>query len=224
MQENIRNFEALFSDCEDIKKRKIKVGEHFGKECYIAYIEVALSNVDWKDSAVGKFLEKLRSLPEQELTLFLFMDNIFDFHLLIYHMVAHNPDHGLLIFALQSFIDLLIREAIRMLELEGLAVTVPRKGAQVAKMTEKDLEDVLQIRRALDELAVSLACDNMTEDILEQLHEALLRCVRLTPSLAASCSSIRRSPGFNSPFNIASLSVWNTTSRKGMQRALVREM
>ena len=68
LQENIRNFEALFSDCEDIKKRKIKVGEHFGKECYIAYIEVALSNVDWKDSAVGKLLEKLRSLPEQELT------------------------------------------------------------------------------------------------------------------------------------------------------------
>ena len=32
-----------------------------------------------------------------------------------------------------------IREAIRMLEQEGLAVTVPRKGAQVARMTEKDL-------------------------------------------------------------------------------------
>ena len=32
-----------------------------------------------------------------------------------------------------------VREAIRMLEQEGLAVTVPRKGAQVARMTEKDL-------------------------------------------------------------------------------------
>ena len=40
LQENIRNFEELFSDCEDIKKRKIKVGEHLGQECYIAYIEV----------------------------------------------------------------------------------------------------------------------------------------------------------------------------------------
>lgn len=67
-----------------------------------------------------------------------------------------------------------IREAIRMLELEGLAVTIPRKGAQVAKMTEKDMEDVLQIRRALDELAVGLACDNMTEQKLEELHKALL--------------------------------------------------
>ena len=33
-----------------------------------------------------------------------------------------------------------------MLEQEGLAVTIPRKGAEVAKMTEKDMEDVLEIR------------------------------------------------------------------------------
>lgn len=60
-----------------------------------------------------------------------------------------------------------------MLELEGLAVTVPRKGAEVAKMTEKDMEDVLQIRRALDELAVKLACDKMTEEQLENLKLAV---------------------------------------------------
>ncbi|MCI8300673.1 MAG: spore germination protein [Lachnospiraceae bacterium] len=68
LQENIRNFEELFSDCQDIKKRKIKVGEHLQQECYIAYIEVTLSSVDFKDSAVGKLLGKLRALPEQELT------------------------------------------------------------------------------------------------------------------------------------------------------------
>ena len=39
--------------------------------------------------------------------------------------------------------------------------------------------------------------------------------VRLTPSFAASCSSISRSPGFNSPFKIASLNVLNTTSLSG---------
>ena len=49
-----------------------------------------------------------------------------------------------------------IREAIRMLEQEGLAVTIPRKGAEVAKMTEKDMEDVLQIREALEELVATM--------------------------------------------------------------------
>ena len=66
-----------------------------------------------------------------------------------------------------------IREAIRMLEQEGLAVTVPRKGAQVAKMSEKDLRDVLEIRDALDELAVKSACKKMTENGLKALDTAM---------------------------------------------------
>lgn len=67
LQENIRNFEELFSDCEDIKKRRIKVGKNLKSECYIAYIEVSVSSVDWKDSAIGKFLGTLRTLPETQL-------------------------------------------------------------------------------------------------------------------------------------------------------------
>lgn len=68
LEENIRNYEELFSDCEDIKKRRIKVGQHQKKECYLAYIEVAVSSTDWKESAIGKFLATLRELPEEELT------------------------------------------------------------------------------------------------------------------------------------------------------------
>lgn len=66
-----------------------------------------------------------------------------------------------------------IREAIRMLEQEGLAVTIPRKGAQVASMTEKDLEDVLEVRDALDELAVSKACEKITETGYQDLEDAM---------------------------------------------------
>jgi DNA-binding GntR family transcriptional regulator len=62
-----------------------------------------------------------------------------------------------------------IREAIRMLEQEGLAVTMPRKGAEVAKMTLKDMEDVLEIREALDELAVRIACAKISEEQLARL-------------------------------------------------------
>lgn len=66
-----------------------------------------------------------------------------------------------------------IREAIRMLEQEGLAVTVPRKGAHVAKMTEKDLQDVLEIRDVLDELAVINACERMTDENYAKLESAM---------------------------------------------------
>lgn len=75
-----------------------------------------------------------------------------------------------------------IREAIRMLEQEGLAVTIPRKGAQVAKMTEKDLEDVLEVRDALDELAVVCACKRMTNEQYVELKEAMKAFVDATKS------------------------------------------
>ena len=64
-----------------------------------------------------------------------------------------------------------IREAIRMLEQEGLAVTIPRKGAEVAKMTLKGMEDVLEIREALDILACQLACTRITTEQLALLEE-----------------------------------------------------
>lgn len=56
-----------------------------------------------------------------------------------------------------------IREAIRKLELEGLVVMVPRKGAQVAQFTQKDIKDVLEVRASLEALAARLACERMDE-------------------------------------------------------------
>ena len=52
-----------------------------------------------------------------------------------------------------------IREAIRKLELEGLVVMAPRKGAKVASITERDLNDVLEVRKGMEELAIRLACE-----------------------------------------------------------------
>ncbi len=65
-----------------------------------------------------------------------------------------------------------IREAIRMLELEGLVTMVPRKGAEVARISKKDLRDVLEVRRSLDSLAVSLACERIDDDLKEALKKA----------------------------------------------------
>lgn len=65
-----------------------------------------------------------------------------------------------------------IREAIRKLELEGLVLMIPRKGAEVAKISEKSLRDVLEVRRSLEELAIELACQRMTEEEIIQLERA----------------------------------------------------
>lgn len=65
-----------------------------------------------------------------------------------------------------------IREAIRKLELEGLVLMIPRKGAEVAKISEKSLRDVLEVRRSLEELAIELACSRMTEEDIQELEQA----------------------------------------------------
>ncbi|MDI3500468.1 MAG: hypothetical protein PWP22_239, partial [Thermoanaerobacter sp.] len=55
-----------------------------------------------------------------------------------------------------------VREAIRKLELEGLVVMVPRKGAYVADLDAKDLLNVLEVRSSLEGLAASLAAERIT--------------------------------------------------------------
>lgn len=65
-----------------------------------------------------------------------------------------------------------IREAIRKLELEGLVTMIPRRGAEVAQITEKSMSDVLEVRRAMDALCVELACERITDGELQALKEA----------------------------------------------------
>ena len=63
-----------------------------------------------------------------------------------------------------------VREAIRKLELEGLVIMTPRKGAQVAKITEKDLNDVLEVRLGLEALVMELACQRIDEEHLKKIE------------------------------------------------------
>lgn len=64
-----------------------------------------------------------------------------------------------------------VREAIRKLELEGLVIMLPRKGAYVANMSLKDIIDVLEIRASLEGLAASLAAQRMSSDDIDRLEK-----------------------------------------------------
>lgn len=65
-----------------------------------------------------------------------------------------------------------IREAMHMLELEGLVTMIPRRGAVVAQINEKGIQDVLEVRRALDALCAELACERITPEELVSLKAA----------------------------------------------------
>lgn len=65
-----------------------------------------------------------------------------------------------------------IREAIRKLELEGLVTMIPRRGAEVAQITEKSMMDVLEVRRTMDALCAELACERISEEAKGSLGSA----------------------------------------------------
>jgi len=67
-----------------------------------------------------------------------------------------------------------VREAIRKLELEGLVVMVPRKGAYVSGLTLKDAAEVFEIRGSLEGLAAALAAERITEEEVKCLDRILI--------------------------------------------------
>lgn len=68
-----------------------------------------------------------------------------------------------------------IREALCHLEKEGLIQTVPFKGVTVAHITPKDIEDLMRVRCALEELAIQLAIKQMDSDKIKVLKSMMDR-------------------------------------------------
>lgn len=65
-----------------------------------------------------------------------------------------------------------VREALKMLRMENLVTLSARRGAVVAPIQASDLKDALEVRTALEELAVRKACRNMDEETLSMLEKA----------------------------------------------------
>lgn len=64
-----------------------------------------------------------------------------------------------------------VREALKLLEEEGLVDMIPRRGAVVARIDEKTMLDVLVVRKSLEALAVKIACETITKDDIQKLKE-----------------------------------------------------
>jgi DNA-binding GntR family transcriptional regulator len=62
-----------------------------------------------------------------------------------------------------------LREALKVLASEGLVELLPNRGARVARLDERDVEDMFQVMGALEALAGALACAHMTEAELAEI-------------------------------------------------------
>lgn len=73
-----------------------------------------------------------------------------------------------------------VREALRQLEIEGLAINIPRKGTVVKGIGKEDIMEIYDIREVLEGLAVRGACLNISrKEILrlKEIIEVMRRCI-----------------------------------------------
>lgn len=64
-----------------------------------------------------------------------------------------------------------VREALRQLEIEGLAQNIPRKGTIVKGISIEDAIEIYDIREVLEGLAVRLACLNLSRIEMRELRK-----------------------------------------------------
>lgn len=66
-----------------------------------------------------------------------------------------------------------IREAIRKLEQEGYVIMLPRRGTYVSSVSVHDVQEIFEIRSALESLSIGLAARRIEPDELSQLWQLL---------------------------------------------------
>lgn len=66
-----------------------------------------------------------------------------------------------------------LREALRLLEAEGLVVLVPRQGAMVASWSREDVVRLFEVREELETLAARLAATRRTDADLRRMRDLL---------------------------------------------------
>jgi len=70
-----------------------------------------------------------------------------------------------------------MREALKVLAVDGLVWLEPNRGAWVSKITIEDLEEVFPVMGALEALSGELACEHITDDQVNAIRKLHLEMV-----------------------------------------------
>ena len=67
IKENMKAYQQIYKDCSDIKMREMMLGRKKNVRCFLAYIEVAVSNILMETTALGRLLSYLEQAPGEEI-------------------------------------------------------------------------------------------------------------------------------------------------------------
>lgn len=115
-----------------------------------------------------------------------------------------------------------IREALRMLEQDGLVTVSPRRGAQVTTLSIEEVEQLFDIRAALTSLAAQQAARNITAQELAALRGTVAAMARIAETggdaqeysaLSSQSGQILATAARNPRLLSMLLSLWRQTLR-----------
>lgn len=89
-----------------------------------------------------------------------------------------------------------LREAMRVLEQQGLLVQIPRKGAIVTPLTAHDIYEIVTLREEVEKLAVRLGVPVRSQERLERLRQAF-RDLEAAAAASDSANVTERSFAFH---------------------------
>ncbi|WP_163852194.1 GntR family transcriptional regulator [Pseudooceanicola aestuarii] len=101
-----------------------------------------------------------------------------------------------------------VREALRILEKDGVVRLVPNRGARVTRLTTREVNDIFEIREALSKVGVKYLCNTENEPLRQKfiagaegltdfvedpdmLSDYVHRSYELKTILAESCDNVR---------------------------------
>lgn len=67
-----------------------------------------------------------------------------------------------------------VREALKQLEVKGLATRLPTRGLVVTAITAEEIQNTFVVREALETTAIRLVCDKIPEKAVEKLNKYLV--------------------------------------------------
>jgi DNA-binding GntR family transcriptional regulator len=89
-----------------------------------------------------------------------------------------------------------VREAINELRLQGIVVTIPRRGSYVRETTGEDVREIYEVRKAVEVPAIKAALKQLTDDDIAALDDQIEEMLR-----QAAGGDVRRFSGADIEFH-----------------------
>lgn len=124
--------ETLFGDCADIKRKEMKIGKEKKISCFLMYIEITMSSVMLRTTALGNYLARLSEMPEEDIYRLLQENGMGLSDVMLYE----TPE--------EAAAGLLTGDGILLVDGFAFAMKIPDKGYPGEGVQDTDSEKVLR--------------------------------------------------------------------------------